>query len=296
MTYSETTELMDNLVHQLILLGLSDNEARGYATLLRFGPLTGYEVARHSGIARGNVYACLGRLIEKQAVTRTSEDHFLALPLEQFAALQQDHFSLATERAHQALQLLQQNPEEAQVVSIVGTETLLQRCTTILQEAQHPIFLAGFPGELEILAPVLKQAQQRSLSIEAISFGPPPAAVPSAIEHFAADDIRSAQQGRLLLLAAFPHGIIGFLSEETMKTAGIWAWNRYLATVIGLYIAHERFTLQLWPRLPVPLQQELTTNLTDLSSRIALAGLSPCQPLHHLLEGALTPSFDGTPS
>lgn len=296
MTHSETTELMDELVHQLILLGLSDNEARGYATLLRFGPLTGYEAAKHSGIARGNVYACLGRLIEKQAVTRTSEDYFLALPLEQFVALQQDHFSLAAERAHRTLQLLQQSPEEAQVVSIVGTETLLQRCTTILQEAQHPIFLAGFPGELEILAPALKQAQQRSLSIEAISFGPPPAVVPSAIEHFGADDIRSAQQGRLLLLAAFPHGIIGFLSEETMKTAGIWAWNRYLATVIGLYIAHERFTLQLWPRLPVPLQQELMTSLTDLSSRIALAGLSPHQLLRHLLEGILTPSFDIPPS
>jgi hypothetical protein len=231
-------------------------------------------------------------LIEKQAVTRTSEEHFLALPLEQFVALQQDHFSLAAEQANQALQLLRQSPEKAQVVSIVGTETLLQRCTTILQDAQHPIFLAGFPEDLETLVPALKQAQQRSLSIEAISFGPPPAAVPSAIEHFAADDIRSAQQGRLLLLASFPHGIIGFLSEEVMKTAGIWAWNRYLATVIGLYIAHERFTLQLWPRLPAPLQQELMTSLTDLSSRIALAGLSAHRPLRHLLEGALAPSFD----
>ncbi|GHO80433.1 hypothetical protein KSD_82040 [Ktedonobacter sp. SOSP1-85] len=80
------------------------------------------------------------------------------------------------------------------------------------------------------------------------------------------------------------NGIIGILSEEEMKTAGIWAWNRYLATAIGLYVAHERFTLQLWPRLPVTLQQELITQLTDLSSRIALAGLSPQQPLRHLLE------------
>jgi sugar-specific transcriptional regulator TrmB len=295
MTQSETTELMDDFVHQLISLGLSDNEARSYAALLRFGSLSGYEVAKHSGIARGNVYACLGRLIEKQAVTRTSEDHFLALPLKQFVALQQDHFSLAAERAHQTLHLLQQSPEEAQVISIVGTETLLQRCTTILQEAQHPIFLAGFPSELDILASALQQAQQRHLPIEAISFGTPPAAVPSAIEHFAADDIRSAQQGRLLLLAAFPHAMIGFLSEEEMKTAGIWAWNRYLATVIGLYVAHERFTLQLWPRLPAPLQQELMISLTDLSSRIALAGLRPYQPLRHLLEGTFTPSFEVPP-
>ncbi|WP_201376059.1 hypothetical protein [Ktedonobacter robiniae] len=36
-------------------------------------------------------------------------------------------------------------------------------------------------------------------------------------------------------------------------------------------------------------KRELTTQLTDLSSRITLAGLDPDQPLRHLLEGTLTP-------
>jgi sugar-specific transcriptional regulator TrmB len=292
MTQDGSIPPMDDLVHQLSLLGLTDNEARGYATLLRFGPLTGYEVAKRSGIARGNVYASLGRLIEKQAVLRTSEDQFIALPLAQFVALQQEHLTLAAEQAQRTLQRLQQSSEGAQVVSIIGTETLLQRCMTILQEAQRPVFIAGFPTELAILAPSLKPAQQRALPIEAVSFGPPSATLPDAIEHFAADDIRSAQQGRLLLLASWPHGIIGILNEDGTKTTGIWSWNRYLATVIGLYVAHERFTLQLWSRLPFALQRELAPQLTDLSSRIALAGLSPDQPLRHLLEGTLTPSVE----
>jgi sugar-specific transcriptional regulator TrmB len=290
MTQSDTSGLMSDLVAQLIPLGLSDNEARSYATLLSLGPLTGYEVAKHSGIARGNVYACLARLVEKEAVMRTSEDQFLALPLAQFSVLQQEHFSLASERANQALQQLRQRPEAAQVVSILGTETFLQRCMTILKEAESPIFIAGFPTDLNALAPALKHAQERNLSIEAISFGTPPSALPYALEHLAADDIRSAQQGRLLVLAAFPHAIIGVVSEEAVKTAGIWAWNRYLASVVGLYVAHERFILQLWPRLPIALQKELTAQCTDLSSRIALAGLSSDQPLLHLLEGTLTPS------
>jgi len=285
-----STTPIDDLIHQLTRLGLTDNEARGYATLLRFGPLTGYEVAKRSGIARGNVYASLGRLLEKQAVMRTSEDQFIALPLAQFVSLQQQHLSLAAEQAQQTLQQLQQSSEAAQVVSIIGTEPLLQRCTTILQEAQRPVFIAAFPEDLTILSPSLKLAQQRSLPIEAISFGPPSATLPAAIEHFAADDIRSAQQGRLLLLASWPHGIVGILNEDPAQTTGIWSWNRYLATVIGLYIAHERFTLQLWSRLPVALQHEFTAQFTDLSSRIALAGLSPDQPLRHLLEGILTPS------
>lgn len=296
MTQSDRSALTNELIQQLTMLGLSDNEARSYATLLRFGPLSGYEVARHSGIARGNVYACLGRLLEKQAITRTSEDRFLALPLAHFVALQHDQVALAARRAEDTLTRLQSGVEEAQVVSIVGTEPLLQRCTTILHEAQHPIFLAAFPSELETLAPALQQAQQRHLAVEAIAFGTPPQAVPYALEHCGADEIRAAQQGQLLLLAAFPHGVIGFCSEQADRTTGLWAWNRYLATVIGLYVTHERFTLQLWPRLPEPMQQALAGELTDVSSRIALAGLRPQQPLRSLLEGTLTPAFDHVPS
>lgn len=281
--------MMEDLIHHLMLLGLSDNEARSYATLLHFGPLTGYEVARRSGIARGNVYACLGRLAEKQMTMRTNEDRFLALPLSQFVALQQEHFSLAAQQAQLALHRLQGSHEAAQVVSITDVQALLERCRTVIREASRPLFLAGFPSELEVLAPVLQQARQRHLPIEAISFGAPPTAWPDAFEHFAADDIRDAQQGRLLLLASWPHGIIGILTEDETRSAGIWSWDRYLASVIGLYVAHERFTLQLWPRLPENLKSELTTQLTDLSSRITLAGLDPHQPLRHLLEGTLTP-------
>ena len=281
--------MTEELIHSLMLLGLSDNEARSYATLLQFGPLTGYEVAKRSGIARGNVYACLGRLLEKQVVVRSSEDRFLALPLSQLVALQQERFSLAAQQAQLTLHRLQESHEEAQVVSITDAQALLERCRMVIQEADRPLFLAGFPSELEALAPALQQAQHRRLPIEAISFGPPPAAWPEATEHFAADDIRSAQQGRLLLLASWPHGIIGILTEEGTRGAGIWAWNRYLASVIGLYVAHERFTLHLWSRLPMAQKRELTTQLTDLSSRITLAGLDPDQPLRHLLEGKLTP-------
>lgn len=283
---------MEDLTRQLMLLGLSDNEARSYATLLRFGPLTGYEVARRSGIARGNVYACLGRLAEKQIVTRTSEERFIAIPLDRFVSLQQERFSSAAQQASLALQRLQESHEEAQVASITNTQALLERCRIVLEEADRPIFLAGFPSELEALAPFLQKAQQRHLAIEAVSFGAAPAAWPLATEHLGADDIRSAQQGRLLLLASWPHGIMGILAEDSTSSAGIWAWNRYLANVIGLYIAHECFTLRLWSRLPATQKHELATQLTDLSSQIALAGLEPHRPLQSLLEGILTPPED----
>src|SRR5690348_11617103 len=58
----------DNPVGRLLALGFAEYEARVYVTLLQHGPLSGYEVSRHSGVPRPNVYPVLQRLIERGAV------------------------------------------------------------------------------------------------------------------------------------------------------------------------------------------------------------------------------------
>lgn len=49
----------------LIDFGLTRQEASIYVTLLNHGDMTGYEVAKDTGISRSNVYAALSALVEK---------------------------------------------------------------------------------------------------------------------------------------------------------------------------------------------------------------------------------------
>ena len=59
---SETT-FIDNLIS----FGLTRQEGTVYSTLLNHGEMTGYEVAKDTGISRSNVYAALTALVEKGA-------------------------------------------------------------------------------------------------------------------------------------------------------------------------------------------------------------------------------------
>ncbi|HEY3369061.1 MAG TPA: helix-turn-helix domain-containing protein [Symbiobacteriaceae bacterium] len=277
------------LVQRLIELGLSDNEARAYAVLLLEGAMTGYEVARRSSIARGNVYACLARLVDKQAVVRTSEDQFAPVPLEQFARVREESIRSAAAAALAETERLQHNGGQAQVLTVIGTEAILERARTILQAARSAVFIASFPEELAALAPDLGAARERGLPIEALSFGVPPAAWAEAACHAAADDIRTAQGGRLFMLSAAPEGLVAVL-DSSATCAGIWSWNRYLASAVGLYVAHERFLIRLWDLLPDSVRDQIRKQLTDLSSRIALAGAAPGEPLLSYLVGNITPA------
>src|SRR4029079_5374266 len=57
-------------VEHLQAVGFSEYEARAYVALLQRGQLTGYEVAKVSGIPRPNVYPVTDSLERRGAVTR----------------------------------------------------------------------------------------------------------------------------------------------------------------------------------------------------------------------------------
>ena len=55
------------MIEKLMLFGLTRQEATIYICLYQTGPLTGYEVAKDTGISRSNVYSALAGLVEKGA-------------------------------------------------------------------------------------------------------------------------------------------------------------------------------------------------------------------------------------
>lgn len=56
-----------NFIDSLNDFGLTRQEGTIYSTLLNHGEMTGYEVAKDTGISRSNVYAALTALVEKGA-------------------------------------------------------------------------------------------------------------------------------------------------------------------------------------------------------------------------------------
>ena len=56
------------LFENLISFNLTRQEATIYVALLTHGEMTGYEVAKETGIARSNVYSALQSLVEKGAL------------------------------------------------------------------------------------------------------------------------------------------------------------------------------------------------------------------------------------
>jgi len=78
----EETTIIERLIH----FGLSRQDAIVYMCLLKSGELSGYEVAKQTGISRSNVYSTLTGLIDHGAahLIEGSTSKYVAVPLEDF--------------------------------------------------------------------------------------------------------------------------------------------------------------------------------------------------------------------
>src|SRR3954467_3727444 len=74
-----------SVVEELQRLGMSGYEAKAYLALVAAGsPLTGYEVAKRSGVPRSTVYETLAKLVAREAAFEVRADPestiYVALP------------------------------------------------------------------------------------------------------------------------------------------------------------------------------------------------------------------------
>ena len=63
-------DMNDQLLPQLVKLGFSEYEAKAYIALLGKNPVSGYELAKQSGVPRSMIYEVVGKL-----ASRRSSDH-----------------------------------------------------------------------------------------------------------------------------------------------------------------------------------------------------------------------------
>jgi predicted transcriptional regulator len=159
---------MTDIVALLQELGFGEYEARAYHALLQHNPVSGYELAKISGIPRPNIYAVLQKLEERGTVGRIERDNstlYVPVPPEEFLARIGQHFQATLASAQQALRELAKLPESAHVWNVEGYANLSAQARTLIAGANAQLLLALWPDEALILANELVEADTRGVEI-----------------------------------------------------------------------------------------------------------------------------------
>lgn len=264
---------LEGIVDQLSRLGFSQPEARAYLTLLGKSPATGYEVAKNSGLSRGQVYETLGRLEGLGAVQRSLDGKYVAMPFREFA-----HDKLATVRdaikeVEQALPQLSETRGEAALV-VHGYTNMVLRALEIVHGAARNVFLACFPPELDKLADELIAAKARGVDVNVLSYGDCAVEGLDVVQHHGIFVVRTGNGGRSFHLVADRHaGMMGVVREVEEDTSALWSRNEYFCTSVMKYVAADMSILRIFEALPRTELVRLKRKLNTTADRIGLVGV-----------------------
>lgn len=131
------------IVEKIMDFGLTRQEAVIYVCLLRLGELTGYEVAKQTGISRSNVYSALAGLVEKGAayVMEGSASKYTPISIEEFC--ENKIRSLEERKKYLAANVPQMTAVQTGYITIEGYRHICDKIYHMLHTAKQRIYLSA---------------------------------------------------------------------------------------------------------------------------------------------------------
>ncbi len=164
---------MDEPVQILRQLGFAEYEARAYIALLRRSPLTGYELARLSGVPRADIYTVLRRLEDRGAVVRVDAEgaiRYAPVPPDELMGRLYSRYQGLIEGARRALTELTAPADYEYIWNIRGYPPLLDHARSLVGQTRTELLVGLHPPEARAIEPDLSRAEAQGVAVTTVCF------------------------------------------------------------------------------------------------------------------------------
>lgn len=158
----------------LTRFGFTDYETKVYETLHRVGkPMTGYALAKESGVPRGKIYEVLHRLVDKGIILESAtgtKSEYQAVDLEIVIATLTRMFQENIEELRSGY-AREREEKDDRVWMLKDDRMMLQTIEAWIKEAKHSIHLSLWADEYPPLLPLLEAKEAEGVRVEALTLG-----------------------------------------------------------------------------------------------------------------------------
>ncbi|RAI82216.1 hypothetical protein BFS35_000600 [Macrococcoides goetzii] len=160
-----------DIIKQMMHLGLSSYEAKCYLACIKLGKANGYQISKLSAVPRARIYDTLDKLIEKGIVTKIDEAeqiYYVALPYQTFI----DRKRMEYESTMNDLQTNLNNintvtPEDIIIKTYQTKVDIIQKIKEMINNTKETLYVSLWPGTLSNIEDILKD---RNIAIKGIIF------------------------------------------------------------------------------------------------------------------------------
>ncbi|MEA4907610.1 MAG: TrmB family transcriptional regulator [Anaerolineaceae bacterium] len=252
-------------------LGFTEYEAKTYLALLRQSPLTGYAVARISGVPRSKIYEVLGSLAERGDVLVSYGEPIQYAPrppqemIESRRRVVAEQFS-AAERGLE--HFVDQKMPNDLIWDIRGREEILYRIRDVIHRAGQQILLQVWEEDAPEIREALQEAAGRGVAIAVVAYGNPDFPFARVYSHEpGAEEITQEYGGRWMIVSIDGHEIVAGVVSMGKDSRAAWSSHLGIVMPITEQIKHDLYIAEMLLKHRDVLEASFGPALRDLRTR-----------------------------
>ncbi len=238
-------------------LGLSENEAKAYITLLKENPLTAYEVAKSAAIPTSKIYEVVRKLESRQmvqAIHGEGSKLFVPIALNDFVQNYKSLIDNGLNTIKDELKGIKVGMDTSYTWHVKEYESLLLKVERMLKTADSTVLLSIWPAEFSLLFESLCRAEERGVNIAIIHYGIANMKVGQIYLHPIEDTIFERRSDRgFALIVDSKEALTGKVAGSA--TEAIWSMNEGFVMMAEDYLRHDIYFIKTARRF-APILQE----------------------------------------
>jgi sugar-specific transcriptional regulator TrmB len=255
-------------------LGFTENEGKAYLALLREQPLTGYGVARASGVPRSKVYGVLEGMVEAGValVSRGDPTRYAPLPPEELVAARRREAEATLSAAEDGLKgYVQDAAGPGLIFDLAGRQEIFGRSREAIGRAQERLLLELWRDDAAELGDALKAAAERGVEVVVVAYGDPGYGTFATVylHEPGAERIAREYGGRWVVLSVDGREIVtgSVHPEETSRAA--WSSHPGMVVPATELITHDLYIAEMLAAHRETLEESFGPSLERLRRRFA---------------------------
>jgi sugar-specific transcriptional regulator TrmB len=240
---------MKKIIQQLQNLDFTQYEAKAYLSLLRRGKITGYELAKNSGVPASKIYQVLNRLLDKDIIVALDSEpkKYAPIPPEEVLSRYRGDYLKVFNDLDRGLNRIYKSQQSANnyIWNISGRAAIIRRVIEFIDQADRQVHLSIWDEEIAELEEGIYRANEKGVEFYIVHYGKQNLGIGNEYRHGREHQIRQERGARRIALEVDEKKVLlGHFLEDGSSNA-LWTSNKGLVLLAKDYIIHDIYTIRM---------------------------------------------------
>lgn len=240
---------MKKIISLMQNIGFTQYESQVYLALLQQSHITGYELARLSGVPASKIYQILNKLIDKEMILVVDSEprKYVPLPPEEILSRLKGDYLNTVDNLTDKLGHLYAREESSEnyIWNLSGRTEIIRKLTEFIGQAREHLYLSVWDEEVDEISEALLQAAAEDVRLTIVHFGEKLLNTGTEYRHGREHEIRIERGGRRIALIVDDKKVVlgHFLKDGSCSAA--WTSNKGLVLLAKDYIIHDIYSIRM---------------------------------------------------